>query len=490
MNKSIFLIILALSLGLLVRLYALSSPIADWHSFRQVDTASVTRNFLKNGLNLFIPTYHDLSAHQSGIDNPQGFRMVEFPLYNFFVYLIVKISSINLEIASRLTSIVLNLSTGLLLFFIVKSITRLFWPAYFSFIVFLFLPFNIFFSRTILPENTAVFFMILGLFLFPKNRLISAIVLSLSALVKPFTLILIFPILLFYFQKQNNRFSPKNLLSWFTFICVTTAPLLLWRQHIAQYPAGIPASNWLLNSTDTRIFPEWYKGFHTDFLNDLIILRPYWWRWLIFERLANLLMGIFGLIFFFLGFVYRKNQINLFNFLSLVGIFLYFLLVPGGNIQHDYYQILIIPSLSFTLGCGIYYLLKFTFKSTLISLISIFIISFLSLFYSLNKILPYYQINHPEIVEAGQYVDKLTPQNSLIIAPYNGDTALLYQTNRSGFPIEIYDIEKLKLKFPQNPFYLITLNQDEYFNKIKNLYPILLNNPKYVIFDLNHEIKL
>ena len=42
-NKILFVIILLLGFG--VRLYKITSPIADWHSWRQADTASVTRNF-------------------------------------------------------------------------------------------------------------------------------------------------------------------------------------------------------------------------------------------------------------------------------------------------------------------------------------------------------------------------------------------------------------------------------------------------------------
>jgi len=45
-----------------------------------------------------------------------------------------------------------------------------------------------------------------------------------------------------------------------------------------------------------------------------------------------------------------------------------------------------------------------------------------------------YQINHPEIIEAGKMVDEITPKDALVIAPYNGDTAFLYQTNRWGWP--------------------------------------------------------
>ena len=45
-----------------------------------------------------------------------------------------------------------------------------------------------------------------------------------------------------------------------------------------------------------------------------------------------------------------------------------------------------------------------------------------------------YNVNHPEIVEAGREVDRITPKDALVIAPYDGDTAFLYQTGRWGWP--------------------------------------------------------
>ena len=94
-----FLISLILFLGFVVRLYKIDNPIADWHSWRQADTAAVSRNFINNGINMFLPTYDDVSSIQSGKDNPNGIRMVEFPvfsnriLYKTCLYLILFIFS-------------------------------------------------------------------------------------------------------------------------------------------------------------------------------------------------------------------------------------------------------------------------------------------------------------------------------------------------------------------------------------------------------------
>src|SRR3989344_434366 len=75
-------LVLILVLGFIVRLYRFGSPIADWHSWRQADTSSVSRNFVKNGFDILHPKFDDISNIASGMDNPEGYRFVEFPLYN------------------------------------------------------------------------------------------------------------------------------------------------------------------------------------------------------------------------------------------------------------------------------------------------------------------------------------------------------------------------------------------------------------------------
>jgi hypothetical protein len=58
-NKILILVILCLAFGL--RLYKINNPIADWHSWRQADTAAVARNFDKFGFDILHPRYDDIS---------------------------------------------------------------------------------------------------------------------------------------------------------------------------------------------------------------------------------------------------------------------------------------------------------------------------------------------------------------------------------------------------------------------------------------------
>ena len=87
--------------------------------------------------------------------------------------------------------------------------------------------------------------------------------------------------------------------------------------------------------------------------------HPAWWRWLFYERIGKLILGVFGSIPLYLGFALKKNKLQTHLILLLLGILIYFSVIARGNIQHDYYQILIIPFISIFVGIGSYYMFKF-----------------------------------------------------------------------------------------------------------------------------------
>ena len=199
----ILLVITILLIGFFVRCYKINGPIADWHSFRQADTASVTRNYLNNGLDLLRPTYHDLSNIQSGQENPHGYRMVEFPIYNYLSLSVHHLltffnQDITIEFSSRITSILASLIAGVFLYLFAFKLTKSFLASIIVLSVYLFLPFNIYYSRAILPESTANMFMVCAIYFFNINVIISAIFFALAILVKPYTSLLAFPLLAYF----------------------------------------------------------------------------------------------------------------------------------------------------------------------------------------------------------------------------------------------------------------------------------------------------
>ncbi|MBU2543524.1 phospholipid carrier-dependent glycosyltransferase [Patescibacteria group bacterium] len=481
MKKHWLLVLALLILATYLRLYRIDAPLADWHSFRQADTASVTREFIKHNYSILEPHYHDHSNIQSGQDNPQGYRMVEFPIVNFFIAQIIKLNpQLDLVITSRLVSIGFSLIGLISLYGFVFLLSKRQVLALLSGFMFAVLPFSVFYSRVILPEPAMLGTQLLSMWLFlawlqqtnknkTSSRLLyagSLIAFSLSLLLKP-TAIFIVPVFiilsLVYFGKK--AFISPWLIAYAT---LAITPLIGWREWIKQFPQGIPVSTWLLNGNGIR-------------------LRPAWWRWIFAERIAKLILGYWGVSFLFLGLIgrirtsYRRS--TLFDVITLVwagSMFLYLVAFATGNVQHDYYQALLIPIISILTARGILWITEGSYIRKLVAWPSLLIVLALSLFMSWWEIRGYYEIQHPEIVRAGQKVDQITPLDARIIAPYQGDTAFLFQTNRTGWPIgfEIAD------KIAKGADYYVSVNYDDETNRLMNDYRVIFQTDEYVIIKL------
>jgi hypothetical protein len=472
-NKIKTLIVAVLLLvGFLVRLYGFGSPIADWHSWRQADTSSVSRNFVSNGFDLLHPRFDDLSNVPSGLDNPNGYRFVEFPIFNVFqAGGFVVFNTFTLEQWGRLISIFASLLSALFLFLLLNK--RLgFLPAIFSMFFFLFLPFNVYYSRTILPDPLMVVASLSGIYFFEKalskknllnlSFLISLILTAAAFLIKPYALFFTLPIVYLAFEKFGlNLFKKWQL--WL-FLIFSIIPLILWRTWIAQYPQGIPSNNWLFNGGNIR-----FKGS--------------FFYWLFAERIGKLILGSWGIGLLVLGFLLKQKKENfLFALSFIISSLVYLCVMARGNVQHDYYQILIIPSIAIYLGLGSSFLLN---NKDVLNKISSYLIFFVltafTLFFSWYFIRDFYNINNHSIVIAGEKIDKLIPKDAKIIANYNGDTSFLYQTKRKGWASFEKSIPEM---VQMGASYLVLPNPTEKDLGLGKEYKIMTVTKDFVLFNL------
>ncbi|MBP9817774.1 hypothetical protein KBC75_03425, partial [Candidatus Shapirobacteria bacterium] len=158
--------------------------------------------------------------------------------------------------------------------------------------------------------------------------------------------------------------------------------------------------------------------------------------------------------------------------------------VAGGNVRHDYYQSLTTPFISIILGFGLYYLTNFVFKSKIVGSLIALTIFCSALAVSWGTVKNYYKINREDIIFSGKIVNDILPKNALVIAPFNGDTAFLYQTNRSGWPTEVYNISNLQKQHPNNPIYLLSLNNDQYRHEMEKEGKIIYTDNSLEIVNL------
>lgn len=472
-----------LVLAFVVRLYRIHNQPLDWHAWRQADTASVTREYIKHGIDILHPHYHDVSNIPSGKDNLLGYRMVEFPLLNAFVaWLVINLKFPFIE-TSRMTSILLSLGTLGTLFYLVRSLSgkRV---AYLTAFLFAFLPYSIFYSRVILPEPAMVFFStfaLLAFHLWLKEKKWSWYFLSflsymVALLLKP-SVVFVLPVyvgLIAYKELPIKKLTTKWVLEKVLYYGVTlvpaflvaVAPLLAWRKWIEQYPSGIPAFTWLLNSNHIRF-------------------RPAWFRWLFWERLTKLISGYFAVAFLPLNILKIDKDVFVYGSWG-VGIFAYLAVLATGNVQHDYYQVLTIPIVCIFMARGavlLYDWLAQRFNKS-VGTVVVGGVVLGSLVMGWQFINGYFNTNHTEYIVAGAAVDRLTPPDALVIAPAMGDTQFLFQTNRRGWPIG-YEIQD---KIKKGATFYISTSYDDEAKQLESEYQVVEKNKDYILLDLTKAI--
>ena len=456
-------------MAFVLRLYRINNPVADWHAFRQADTASVTREYVKaSKIDILRPEYHDLSNIQSGLENPEGYRMVEFPFINAALASVLKVfPNWDLVLFSRLASVFASLGTIICLYFLVKDISNK-KTAELTALIYAVLPYSIYYSRVILPEPYFLFFSTLSIWRFSaylKNKKISAYLLSvlalaLAALLKPFVIFLA-PVYLALIW-QNGAF--KKLKDWklYFYPFLAFLPLLACRDWILNFPTGITASDWLLNGNQIR-------------------LRPAWFRWLFYERLGKLFLGYFGLLLLIAN-LWSKKKDQFIYATWWFGIILYFIIFATGNVQHDYYQNIMLPILTISLARG-FILIKNKFKKFGKYLAPSLLV--LTLIFSWQEIKGYFNVNHWEYVKAGEAVAKLTEKDVKVIAPAMGDTIFLFQTERRGWPIGFH----IEDKIAKGAEIYVSSSYDYEARDLEEEYQTIEKTDDYIIIDLRKPLE-
>lgn len=479
-------LVLILTLGFWLRLYKIDNPIADWHSWRQADTAAVARNFYKEGYNPFLPRGDDMSAISEIKPqlNLERYRFVEFPIYPSLVYFGYLLNGGVDEKIARLVSVIFSLGSIIFIYFIVKRNSSTFHALLSSFI-FATLPFSIYYSRVTLPEPSLIFFS-LGMFYFTDRWIreggqgthfverwieqeklgllwASIFFTACAFLTKPMAVFFLLPLAYSYFRKEGLKFPP---LRYWLFLTAALFPFGLWRFWMRNFAEGIPASSWLLNGNGIR-------------------LRPAFFRWIVGDRLGREILSITGGFLFLLGVIIKPLfKSNYLLHLLTASSFLYLVVFATGNVQHDYYQVLLTPALSIFLARGVWLLFQ-GLPFFLPRIITIpMVILLLGVMYHLtwSEVSGLYQVNNWAIVHGGKAADKLLPKDAIVVAPYMGDTAFLYQTNRHGFPIINSTVEEMKRDYGVTGY--VSTTNDTKTAWLSQKYTLLEKTDEYIVVDL------
>lgn len=481
MKAKVFTIISLVGIAVLsvvLRTYHLQSPIADWHSWRQVDTAAVARNYVASGIDILHPRYDDLSNIQTGVENPQGYRMVEFPVYQAMAAWCTRtFHTVSVEVWLRIISIAASTMTGLALGMLLwrrcNAITGIIGAFLYAV-----LPYSVYYGRAILPDGIAISLAAGSILLFDigtdaKKKgnmwlltILSGIVAALAILVKPVAGFMLLPIAGILGDKKRigNTVVRGVVLS-----AIALLPFYFWRQWIAQYPEGIPVYMWLFNGNNIR-----FKGA--------------WFYWLFAERIGKLILGYWGVVLLGSGLIAEtKGKERWVSQLFGIGALLYMSILATGNVQHDYYQIIILPAIVIYCAKGLAWMAKVAWERKGIRKLYVVGIALAvvgaTLSFSWYTVRTYFWINRPEIIEAGNAAKQLIPAGAKVIAPYNGDTTFLYQTGHAGWPIGFSIDEKIRY----GAQYYVTVSPTDNDLETRDLakkYTVLVRNDTFAIIDL------
>jgi hypothetical protein len=455
------------------RSYKITSPLIEFHSWRQADTAAVARNYARDGINLLIPKYDDVSPLQTGVDNPQGYRMVEFPLYNAVIAIAYRIAPfINITLWGRIISIVESLIIISCLYAIARREMNQLAAVIASF-AFSALPFFVFYTRAILPETMAIMFVMISIYVIYSKQswqriLISLVCFGLAVLVKPTTIF--YGLSIGYLLIRNQPLRVKDIGIRFVAVGIALIPLALWRLYIQRFPEGIPASAWLITSVSTG--GAMYS----------IFFRPAFFRWIFYERLNLLILGSFNLVLFINGLLARTK--SLLPYALLVSSAGYVFTFQGGNVQHEYYQILVLPTIALFAGLGAAQLVKTAhdWKYQIVAYGIIVCSLIAGWFISWDKVHHYYY-SLSDIPQFAKIVQTFTKPSDRIVVDTGGDTTALYAFDRKGSPGIYGGVAQMKEK---GYGYIFTYNHTtaDSLQKEDPTIKRIFENDRFVLFKL------
>lgn len=469
-------------MALVLRLYKINTPLADWHSWRQADTAAVARNYARYGIDLLKPRYDDFSNVQTGHYNPEGLRYVEFPVYqSIFASMHRALPVIPIEVYGRFLTILFSLATISIVYYVLLHEESQI-AAIAGALTFALFPFFVYYSRVVLPDMPAVSFMFMGIFfmyLYSKNShkshltstvtlCVSMVFTALALLTKPTVIFYLIPLAYLLHRKYGYRMISR--IPTYVYFISAVLPLIAWRLFIAGHPEGIPVSDWLI------------FGVNTGGSLQNIFFRPSFFRWIFFERILDLILGGYMVVFLVAGIIKKPHKSFFLHSIGLAAL-LYLLTFQGGNVQHDYYQIIILPALALMVGTGVAFFAQSGKK--LVNPILLFGVTIAmvagSWLFSYIKVKDYYNISDG-VLRGAQGIQLVTDPNDIIVTDTVGDTTLLYIADRRGYPTVTEDLHDMKKRGAD---YFVT-DKPDVITEVKKVkdFTVVFESNKATIFRL------
>ena len=318
-------VIAALSLGFMARAATIHSPLFDFHSWRQADTATISRNFVRENFN---PLYPQIDA-RGALAN--GYVETGFEIHAFAVAALAKVVGFSPQLG-RLLNAALFPFAALLLFRFVRTRYGTDVALVAMCVYALGLPLSLYMDRAFMNEAILTLLSIVCLRSAQQYCAgagvghLAALVLAAAtiAIVKPTYLLVYAPVFGLFWE----RFGAAALARWELWLSAVVSAacgvLWFWHAHALAQATGLSfgLSDKLINT-------------------DILMSAEYWIK--IVRRLFADILGPVGFVAAIAGLIFALQRRKIAELLGFLAFDAYLFIVVGGNFHHNYYQLPIVP---------------------------------------------------------------------------------------------------------------------------------------------------
>lgn len=426
MKWKLFLIIVII-LGILIRIQNFNFLPIDGHAMRQTDTESVAYNLAFRNHNILYPQNSLIRP----VTNTNSYFFLEFPAYQYGISILYRLFGWHIELA-RILNLFLFVVSVLSLFIFIKKLFKSSKIAFFSSFFFIFAPGSIFFlGHAIHPDIFAVSMYLISLTTYlcwkegqrTQWLIISLLALSLSVATRPFMLIGL-PAYLFLMWIKKSAY-------WEYFLYILFSPLIygFWKIWQFQFKAADSSwENWILD------------GRKSLFTYEIFFKR------LLLKNIVGEVMGK-TMSFFagvgFVNFIFKRNKPILFVFIWLLFVPVYWLIVPNGNIIHQYYADIFLVPVAIFAGYGFTHLTDYIGRKNKLIGHFLIIIALLFTIYNGYRTSKYYfkDLIPEDQLKIAKEIDRIIPKDSKVVYLAKNNSVLFSLFHRKGWMLGTYPID-------------------------------------------------
>ncbi|HNZ84467.1 MAG TPA: glycosyltransferase family 39 protein [Candidatus Woesebacteria bacterium] len=465
-----WIVVLVIVLGAGLRLKNFSVPPVDGHQMRQTDTECVAYFLYSGKANFFRPK----SCLMRPVSNTKGYFFLEMPFYESLIAISYKIFGPEIW-AARLVNLLLYIIGAVALWkflggWIDKKV------GLWGLIIYSLMPGSIFFvGHAIHPDAMAVSLIWVSLYLiykFSQNNnfkfLIGAgVAMGISVASRPFGLIAL-PLLVYFLWERKSK--------WWNYLVLIFLSIVFygwWRWWTHFLNLDMSWENWVLHGRE-KLF-------------DLGILKNLIWKNVVGEVMGKTASAL-AVLGWLVGFLKKNRKMLPLGWWTL-GVVVYWLMVPNGNLTHQYYADVYIPLVVILAAIGWNFIFE---KSKILGILVLPILVWNGVRVSNYFLVPY--IEAQKDIEIAQEIKQEIGEDKKIIYLNRVNSVPLSLSHRQGWilgewPTDVaghiwafMEMRNFKFDYIVEPKHKVDLKTEDW-EIIKQNYPLVKFGEKINIFE-------